>query len=67
MEYSGTVSICKLIMKVIISLMGENDKPSMEPLQAYNMPLTTWENASFFFFFLEGGGFLWPHRAWGKE
>lgn len=64
MEYSGTVSICKLIMKVILSLMGKNDKPSIEPLQAYNMPLATWE---MHIFILEGGGFLWPHRAWGKE
>lgn len=41
-------------MQVIVSLMGEDEEPSTEPLLAYHMPLMSWGNSSFP---LEGGGF----------
>lgn len=59
MLYSGTISICNLIKKIIVTLMGENDKPPIEPVLASNMPLT-WVRASFS---LDRGGFMWPHRT----
>lgn len=44
-------------MQVTVSLKGENEELSIEPLLAYHMPLMSWENSSFP---LEGGGFTWP-------
>lgn len=53
-------------MKVVISLMGENDEPSIEPLLAYNMPLTTWEKASFSLERVEVGA-LCGHTGLGEQ